>query len=51
MEKHQRFTVWAIMRGVKINGLAAHRFPGKGLGIIAERRHVVRGTDWQRDAY
>lgn len=44
MEKHHEFTEWAIARGVKINGIAAHRFPGRGLGIIAETRHEAGST-------
>ncbi|RDW63823.1 SET protein [Coleophoma crateriformis] len=44
MEIHQRFTEWAMSQGVEINGIAAHRFPGKGLGIIAERRHKAGDT-------
>jgi hypothetical protein len=37
MENHREFTEWAVARGVEINGIAAHRFPGRGLGIIAEK--------------
>ncbi|KAG0650498.1 Ribosomal lysine N-methyltransferase 2 [Hyphodiscus hymeniophilus] len=37
MEVHRDFTEWAVSRGVKINGIAAHKFPGRGLGIIAEK--------------
>ena len=37
MEIHQDFAKWAVARGVKINGIAANRFPGRGLGIIAEK--------------
>ena len=38
METHKEFTKWAASQGVKIGGIAAHRFPGKGLGIIAKKR-------------
>lgn len=41
MEIHEAFTKWAVEKGVKINGLAAHKFEGRGLGIIAEKRHEV----------
>lgn len=37
----QAFTAWSAARGVKTNGVAAHRFPGRGLGIIAERKIKV----------
>lgn len=35
MEKHETFTKWALDQGVKLHGVAAHRFPGRGLGIVA----------------
>ena len=35
MEKHEAFTMWALNQGVKLHGVAAHRFPGRGLGIVA----------------
>ena len=41
MDKHKEFTEWAVARGVKLNGIAAHRFLDKGLGIIAEKRFTV----------
>jgi len=44
MEKHENFTEWACAQGVKINGVAAHRFPGRGLGIVAKRKHEVQET-------
>ncbi|KAF4630581.1 hypothetical protein G7Y89_g7550 [Cudoniella acicularis] len=37
MEVHKEFTEWAVSRGVKINGIAAHRFPGRGISIIAKK--------------
>jgi len=43
MERHIEFTEWAVAQGVKLNGIAAHKFPGRGLGVIAEKRIVVRG--------
>jgi hypothetical protein len=47
MEKHREVTQWAIAKGVKINGFAPLRFPGRWFGIIAERRFVGRGTGWE----
>jgi hypothetical protein len=44
MEIHEKFTEWAIEKGVKINGIRPHRFDGRGLGIIAERDFKVRRT-------
>jgi hypothetical protein len=43
MEIHDKFTEWAIEKGVQINGIRPHRFEGRGLGIIAERDFKVRG--------
>jgi hypothetical protein len=37
MEIHKEFTDWAVAKGVKINGIVAHRFSGRGLGIMAEK--------------
>ncbi len=45
MDIQKDFTKWAAARGVKANGIAVHRFPGKGLGIIAEKKLEVRGTN------
>jgi hypothetical protein len=44
MEKHVKFTEWAQAEGVVINGVAAHKFHGRGLGIIAEKNFKVRMT-------
>jgi len=44
MEEHEKFTEWALAQGVKINGVAAHRFPGRGLGIVAKEKRNVRRT-------
>jgi hypothetical protein len=44
MEKHIEFTKWAVAQGVIINGIAAHKFLGRGLGIIAEKNFKVRRT-------
>ncbi len=41
MEKHEQFRDWALEQGVKLNGVAAHRFPGRGLGIIATEKAKV----------
>jgi len=43
MEIHKDFTEWAVARGVKLNGIAIHRFPGRGLGIVAEKKIEVCG--------
>ncbi|KAE9372392.1 SET domain-containing protein [Stipitochalara longipes BDJ] len=37
MDIHEKFTEWAIEKGVKINGIRPHRFEGRGLGIIADK--------------
>lgn len=37
MDKHEEFRVWAEERGVKINGISAHKWDGRGVGIRAER--------------
>lgn len=42
MDIHKEFAEWAMARGVKFNGIAAHRFPGRGLGIIAEKNFKAR---------
>jgi hypothetical protein len=41
MEIHHEFTAWAVKNGLNINGIAPHRFPGRGLGIVAVERHEV----------
>jgi hypothetical protein len=45
MEKHIEFTNWAVAQGIIINGITAHKFAGRGLGIIAEKNFKVRRTD------
>jgi hypothetical protein len=42
MDVLEKFTQWSEARGVKRNGVAAHRFAGRGMGIVAERRIEVR---------
>jgi hypothetical protein len=42
MDIHENFTAWSIEEGVKINGIKPHRFPGRGLGIVAEKDLKVR---------
>ncbi|CZT40887.1 uncharacterized protein RSE6_00558 [Rhynchosporium secalis] len=44
MKIHEAFTKWAVERGVKINGIAAHKFEGRGLGIIAEENHEANAV-------
>lgn len=41
MDSQETFTQWGQARGVKLNGIAAHRFPGRGLGIQAVKRIEV----------
>lgn len=41
MDAHEEFEKWAVERGVKINGIKAHKFEGRGLGIIATKKHEV----------
>lgn len=47
MEKHHEFTTWAVKDGLDINGIAPHRFPGRGLGIVAVERHEVSSYFYQ----
>jgi hypothetical protein len=35
--EHHAFLKWALSHGIKINGLAPTRFPGRGMGMIATR--------------
>jgi hypothetical protein len=37
MDHHSQLAKWATDGGVKVNGVAAHDFPGRGLGIIATK--------------
>ncbi|KAK5264282.1 hypothetical protein LTR96_010299 [Exophiala xenobiotica] len=37
MTNHEQLTKWAIDCGFKLNGIRAHSFPGRGLGIVAEK--------------
>lgn len=44
MTEHKDYrdlTEWSIARGLKFDGIAPHRFPGKGLGIVAQRSFRV----------
>lgn len=41
MDAHLEFTKWAVGKGVKIYGVSSHRFPNRGLGIVAEEDHEV----------
>jgi hypothetical protein len=41
MTNHEQLTKWAINRGFKLNGIRAHSFPGRGLGIVAEKNIEV----------
>jgi len=42
MEDHDNFREWVTKRGVKINGITAHKFEGRGVGLVAEERLEVR---------
>lgn len=43
MDIHEKFHEWAReVAKVEVNGIVAHRFEGRGLGIIAERDFKVR---------
>ncbi|KAI9742547.1 MAG: hypothetical protein M1818_003687 [Claussenomyces sp. TS43310] len=44
MDVYEAFTEWAIAEGVKLNGIRTHRFPGRRLGIIAEKKHEAGDT-------
>ncbi|KAF8853952.1 SET domain-containing protein [Acephala macrosclerotiorum] len=45
MEDHEKFREWVTAeRGVKINGITAHKFEGRGVGIIAEKRLQANTT-------
>ncbi|KIW14770.1 hypothetical protein PV08_07555 [Exophiala spinifera] len=37
MSNHENLTEWALSRGYKLNGIKAHAFAGRGLGVLAER--------------
>ncbi|KAH7321503.1 hypothetical protein BKA65DRAFT_512311 [Rhexocercosporidium sp. MPI-PUGE-AT-0058] len=41
---HKEFRAWAVARGVKLNGIATKIFPGRGLGIIAEKEFNAGDT-------
>lgn len=41
MDIHKEFTKWAAVLRVKLDGIATHRFPSRGFGIIAERELKV----------
>lgn len=36
--EHDLFRQWAIEQDVKINGIVPAKIPGRGLGIITERK-------------
>ncbi|KAG4027035.1 hypothetical protein MFRU_033g00060 [Monilinia fructicola] len=44
MQIHHEFTQWAVNQGVIINGIAPFRFPGKGLGLVANRDFKIGDT-------
>ncbi len=45
--RHEQFTAWAKKQGVKISGVAPFEIPGRGLGIVAQRRiEVTKLQTW-----
>ncbi|KAH8812585.1 hypothetical protein F5884DRAFT_785858 [Xylogone sp. PMI_703] len=44
METHKEFVKWVLSQGLEIEGITVHKFPGRGLGIIAERDLNVGDT-------
>ncbi|QSZ30824.1 hypothetical protein DSL72_000382 [Monilinia vaccinii-corymbosi] len=44
MQIHHEFTQWAINQSVIINGIAPFRFPGKGLGLVANKDFELGDT-------
>ncbi|KAF8864485.1 hypothetical protein BDZ45DRAFT_721499 [Acephala macrosclerotiorum] len=42
---HKKFAKWTVAREVKLNSIAIHRFPGKELGIIAEKELKIYKTN------
>ena len=45
--EHEHFITWAKNQGVKISGVGPAKIPGRGLGIIAQRRIEVSGPQAQ----
>lgn len=41
MPTSQELTQWALSKGLKLNGIAAHNFPQKGMGILAKKHFHV----------
>ncbi|EPE36655.1 SET [Glarea lozoyensis ATCC 20868] len=37
MEAFKQFTDWALARGVTLDGISTHKFPGKGFGFTADK--------------
>jgi len=44
-DTHHEFEEWAVAQGMRPNGIATKNFPGRGLGIIAEKEFNVRKTN------
>jgi hypothetical protein len=40
-QKHTEFKAWAEEKGVKISGLSVAKLPGKGIGVVANRKLKV----------
>lgn len=44
MDPSERMVAWAEARGVKLNGIAPQRLPGRGVGVLATRNILVKKT-------
>lgn len=47
MQIHEEFTKWAVTQGVIINEVSPFRFPGKGLGLVANKDFEVQELSWK----
>jgi len=43
-DTHHEFEEWAVAQGMRPNGIATKNFPGRGLGIIAEKEFNAGDT-------
>lgn len=46
MQVHEEFTKWAVDHGAIIDGVSPFRFPGKGLGLVANKNFEVQELQW-----
>lgn len=44
MQVHEEFTKWAVDHGAIIDGVSPFRFPGKGLGLVANKNFEIGDT-------